>query len=200
MAEDRLRFLKSQMKFPQSVHNKPKWDLVLEKIKRLEKNSAILDIGFGHPFLSSFVGHEYDIYGVDVETEFLRNLDPSHYKCGNVEENIPFEDSKFDCIVMLELIEHLADTGNVYQEIKRVLKPGGIVLISTPNYSLFPSLLQKLLEMTYFRMFGKGYSHIGDHHINRYSKQRLFSELNQFFDSVVVRVFSYTIGLFAIGK
>ena len=66
MAEDKLKFLKSQMKFPQSVHNKPKWDLVLDQIKRLEKNSTILDIGFGHPFLSGFVGHEYDIYGVDV--------------------------------------------------------------------------------------------------------------------------------------
>lgn len=198
MADDRLSFLKSQLKFPQSIHNRSKWNLVLEQIRRLDKHSTVLDVGFGHPFLSDFVGQDYDIYGIDVEPEFLRNLDPEHFRYGNVEERIPYENNKFDCVVMLEVIEHLANVDNACQEIKRVLKPGGVLLMSTPNHSFFSALLWQVIESTYFRIFGKGYKNIGEHHINRYSKSRLFSELKQYFDRVEIRIFGYTLGLLAI--
>ena len=200
MAEDRLSFLKTQLRFPQSLYNRPKWNLVLEHIRKLDRQSEILDIGFGYPFLANFVGQEYDIYGIDNEPEFLRNLDETHYRQGNIEEQIPFEDNKFDCVVMLELIEHLANVNRAYEEIRKVLKPGGVVLISTPNYSLLPGLLWKAIESTYFRMFAKGYSKIEEHHTNKYSKHRLSSELRQYFDYVEVRAFSYKLGLFAICK
>jgi len=121
-----------------------------------------------------------------------------HYRLGNVEKQIPFEDSKFGCVVILELIEHLANVNRAYQEIRRVLKPGGTVLISTPNYSLLSGLLWGAIELTYFRLFAKGYSNIEEHHTNKYSKHRLSSELKRYFDHVEVRTFSYGLGLFAI--
>ena len=45
-----------------------------------------------------------------------------------------FEDNSFDRIISFQVIEHIKDDLLFLQEIKRVLKPGGIALITTPNY------------------------------------------------------------------
>jgi SAM-dependent methyltransferase len=42
-------------------------------------------------------------------------------------------DNSFDCVVSFQVIEHIHDDGFFLQEIHRVLKPGGIALITTPN-------------------------------------------------------------------
>jgi len=66
MAEDRLSFLKTQLIFPQSLYNRPKWNLVLKHVRQLNKDSEILDIGFGYPFLSNFVGGANTKYMVSI--------------------------------------------------------------------------------------------------------------------------------------
>jgi len=51
--------------------------------------------------------------------------------------DLPFEDKSFDVVICRELIEHVSDEQKVYSEIKRVLKPEGYLLITTPNaYSI----------------------------------------------------------------
>jgi SAM-dependent methyltransferase len=46
---------------------------------------------------------------------------------------LPFSDCCADVVVMSELIEHLVDTDAAVDEVRRVLRPGGILLLSTPN-------------------------------------------------------------------
>jgi O-antigen biosynthesis protein len=46
---------------------------------------------------------------------------------------LPFPDSSFDTVVSMETIEHIPDDRVFAQELKRVLRPGGRVLLSTPN-------------------------------------------------------------------
>ena len=49
-------------------------------------------------------------------------------------ENIPFEDDQLDLIMLCEILEHMpADPMFVLAEINRVLKPGGLLLLTTPN-------------------------------------------------------------------
>lgn len=48
-------------------------------------------------------------------------------------QTLPFEDHVFDVVVSLETLEHLDDAEMFLQEIKRVLKPGGTVILSCPN-------------------------------------------------------------------
>jgi SAM-dependent methyltransferase len=200
LAEDKLSFLKSQLTFPQSIYNKPKWKLVLKHIKSLNTGAMVLDIGFGYPFLDGFIGRNYNIYGIDVSSDSLGGLDPAHYKYGNIEEKIPFEDKSFDCVVMLELIEHFTNLIMAFGEIKRVLKPKGIVIVSTPNYSFLPGLFWATVEATYFRLFAKGYSNIEEHHINKYNRKRLCSDLSQYFDRLEIKTFGFGLGLLAVCK
>jgi ubiquinone/menaquinone biosynthesis C-methylase UbiE len=53
-------------------------------------------------------------------------------------QNLPFSDASFDVVVSFETIEHLKDQEKYLSEIKRVLKSGGLAIISTPNNLVFP--------------------------------------------------------------
>ncbi|HKU68483.1 MAG TPA: class I SAM-dependent methyltransferase [Candidatus Baltobacteraceae bacterium] len=51
----------------------------------------------------------------------------------NVEKALPFADESFDCVVFGEVIEHLVDPDAALQNISRVLKAGGHLILTTPN-------------------------------------------------------------------
>jgi ubiquinone/menaquinone biosynthesis C-methylase UbiE len=53
---------------------------------------------------------------------------------------IPFGDNTFDYIVSSEVIEHTPDPYKAIQELYRVIKPGGILVLSTPNKIWYPAL------------------------------------------------------------
>jgi SAM-dependent methyltransferase len=77
----------------------------------------------------------WDVYGVEVDAEsvdFARRklgLDVYH---GTVDEP-HFPDDYFDVVTMWDVIEHLHDPFETLLEIRRILKPGGKLIISTPN-------------------------------------------------------------------
>ena len=47
--------------------------------------------------------------------------------------DLPFEDASFDCVTLQEVIEHLEGAATALKEVNRVLRPGGTLLLSTPN-------------------------------------------------------------------
>ncbi len=51
----------------------------------------------------------------------------------NMEESFPFKDNSFDAVTCLEGIEHVLDGYRLLSELVRVLRPGGTIIISTPN-------------------------------------------------------------------
>lgn len=65
-----------------------------------------------------------------------------HYDLAAVRGNLvamPFGDGTFDAIVSLQTIEHLWDQGAFVAECARVLRPGGLLVLTTPNRLTFPS-------------------------------------------------------------
>ena len=55
----------------------------------------------------------------------------------NLESPLPFADHSFHCVVLLEVIEHISLAEQLLLEIRRVLVPGGYLLLSTPNFAWF---------------------------------------------------------------
>lgn len=72
---------------------------------------------------------------------------------------LPFSENLFDCVVITEVLEHLITPYRALEEIHRVLKSNGILIISVPNNLNFSNLLMHLLKI---------YRQTGSAHINFY--------------------------------
>jgi ubiquinone/menaquinone biosynthesis C-methylase UbiE len=84
------------------------------------------------------------LVGMDYDLPSLRNHRSISLKVrGNIND-LPFPDSYFDLVTANMVVEHLADPREQFQEVNRILKPGGRFLFHTPNTLGHPTLLAKL--------------------------------------------------------
>jgi 2-polyprenyl-3-methyl-5-hydroxy-6-metoxy-1,4-benzoquinol methylase len=110
------------------VHEK-----VLEYLKD-KPRGKLLDIptGFGSPAKQlSEAGFDVSCCDIDTSQFMLKELTVS---VGDLNAAIPYADHEFDYVCFLEAIEHTENPYNAVREIARVLKPGGTLIMSTPNY------------------------------------------------------------------
>ena len=67
----------------------------------------------------------------------------------NLNNDLPFRPAQFDLVLLLEVIEHLADIPHALGEIARVTKPGGVAIVTTPNRLNVSSRIHYLLSGYY---------------------------------------------------
>lgn len=99
------------------------------------RSGRILDIGCGsYPYFLSHTAFEEKFAVEQLQPNYLFK-DINWYQIDlNLEPKLPFEDNFFSAVTLLAVIEHL-DPGKIvklFQEIYRVLSPGGIVVVTTP--------------------------------------------------------------------
>lgn len=98
-----------------------------ELARRLDARSglAVVDVGCGErPYEELFDGHCAEYVGVD-------SRDGPRVDVVAGGEALPFEDDRFDCAICTQLLEHADDPTAVVAELRRVLRPGGLALVST---------------------------------------------------------------------
>jgi len=128
-----------------------------------EKISNILDVGARNNNFLSFFPDSVKKYGVDLFKEKGKAKNKGIIsKIADVEREIPFGDGFFDAIFAGDIIEHLFDTDAFLQECSRVLKPGGAIVITTPNLCSLNNLVFILRQrQLYFVDFDRqGYTHL----------------------------------------
>lgn len=70
-----------------------------------------------------------------IKSEYYDDIKRAEYKNGIRSEdlqNLSFEDNYFDCVIALDVFEHIPDPFKAFSEVKRVLKKGGIGIITVP--------------------------------------------------------------------
>jgi 2-polyprenyl-3-methyl-5-hydroxy-6-metoxy-1,4-benzoquinol methylase len=98
----------------------------------------MLDVGCGEGYyVRDAIEEDIDAYAIDISTHALENAlveVKDRITFGSITE-IPFGDEEFDVMTPFDVIEHIhpKDTLNMIQEIRRVLKPDGIIIITTPS-------------------------------------------------------------------
>jgi len=106
------------------------------------KPKIVLDVGCGDGLLLSLCDDEIEKHGLDISDNNLNNDKAIIYKKHDVSEGLPYENAKFDVVHSSELIEHVKDTIFFIKECKRVLKPGGRMIISTPNLHYWRNIIE----------------------------------------------------------
>jgi SAM-dependent methyltransferase len=96
----------------------------------------------------------------------------------NIEcDKFPFKDGEFDAVLFCEIIEHLLiDPVAVIQEIKRVLKPTGVLVLTTPNVSRLENVSKMIAGANIYDPYS-GYGYYGRHN-REYNKHELYLLLN----------------------
>lgn len=107
----------------------------------LSNNQRILDLGCGRGFYLKAINQlnpELKLTGLDINPEYLNaakeTIDSPRIKFIKGDAtNLPFENNSFDQIIASEILEHIKEDERVIEEVYRVLKPGGKVIITVPN-------------------------------------------------------------------
>lgn len=164
-----------------ALRRRARW--ILEKIK-LKKPSSILDVGCGDGFylyLLHSLFPKAKIIGVDIDRNAIKSAIRNtkgrdvRLKYGNVCD-LKFKDNSFDVVLASEVLEHLKEDKKGLKNIYRVLKPGGLVLVSVPNcsYPLFWDPVNWFLERVMHKHIKSGFwAGIWNQHMRLYSKDEL---------------------------
>lgn len=110
----------------------------------LGRQGRFLDVGCGRgEVVWAARERGWDAEGCDLSEDFVRYaLEVNGVKAHAATlEQISYPDASFDVVTMVEVIEHLYDPAETVKELSRVIRPGGLVYISTPNEeSVYQSL------------------------------------------------------------
>jgi 2-polyprenyl-3-methyl-5-hydroxy-6-metoxy-1,4-benzoquinol methylase len=157
-------------------------------VGRLKAGERVLDVGCGEGhFAAELARAGVEVVGIDVAAEPLRRArarDPAlDLRQVPAEGAWPLEDACFDAVWAGEVIEHVADTAGWLSEVRRVLRSGGSLLLSTPNHGR----LQMLSWALRARAFEAHFDPRADH-LRFYTRRALTELLGDFgFDDVEVR-------------
>jgi dolichol-phosphate mannosyltransferase len=135
------------------------------------ESSPRLDIGCGS---SRIIQSHPESVGLDLEISKLRYLRRTnrHLVRGTC-FRLPFADHSFSSVVNSQVIEHVPYDRNIFLEMNRVMKPGGTLVIGTPDYG---RAAWRIVERIYKLVLPYAY---GDEHITHYTRYRLTEELAQ---------------------
>ena len=144
----------------------------------LKEGSRILEIGCGagNLLIQASVRGSYPI-GLDLSLQALtfvwsrlREVESAPdairgFACiQSVGETLPFMDASVDCVILSEVIEHLEAPQVSMEEASRVLRPGGRLLVTTPNYRSFWTLMEWTVDRLHMAPKMAGEQHISKFH------------------------------------
>jgi SAM-dependent methyltransferase len=129
----------------------------------------VLDVGCG---TSRIVYTLPNVVGFDISIAKLRWIRaPGRLLVQGSLSNIPFMDHSFDALICSEVIEHIPRQQVHLGQLIRVVRPGGILVIGTPDYA---RMRWRVLEWLYDRLIPGGYT---SEHVNPYTHDELRHEL-----------------------
>lgn len=125
---------------------------------------CVLDLGCGNgAYTLPIAAQGCNVLAVDVQRAMLRALQQrlpralstSTHLCQASAERLPFRHAAFDAVVMIAVLPMTPRPAQVLREVRRVLKPGGVLVVSeevfAPEY-VPPSKTQRWLESAGFRV------------------------------------------------
>jgi SAM-dependent methyltransferase len=159
---------KDNIGVPQNINSRAFWDDKMESEKQILNKSPIyqdklrivtsyitkskgcvLDIGVGYGDVEEILAKNKDLklFGIDISQVSIKYLQDNYkgtFKLAGIFK-IPFKSGFFDFALILDVLEHIPSIKifEAYTEVKRVIKPGGLLIISVPVNEHLKELLIK---------------------------------------------------------
>ena len=120
--------------------------LYREKIREvLRPGDRVLDAGCGRYLrLCKELSNVAEMVGIDLETTLETDNEKAPFGIRGDLSRLPFCSDAFDVVVSRSVVEHLSHPPAVFREFFRILRPGGIVIMVTPNKYDYVSLIANL--------------------------------------------------------
>lgn len=110
----------------------------------LNGSDTVLDAGCGEGYGSNLIsGHAGKVVGIDISAVTIQTAGRK-YNRANLRyfpsdgKRMALKPGLFDICCSFEVFEHISNVGDYLSEIRRVLKPGGKLIVSTPNRETYP--------------------------------------------------------------
>ena len=155
-----MKMSKFEKKF---VNSKKHAQTNIKKIEQLFQNidlsniHNVLEVGCGAGMLANYLTEKYQmtVAGTDVDPEQIELA--KEYQKGNNRLNffpadatdLPLKNSEFDLVLSFMVMHHITNWKKAFEEINRVLKPGGIFIIKDLSFSKITSNILNLLSDNY---------------------------------------------------
>lgn len=133
-------------------------DILLKELDNMpKKNVKILDLGSGKGDFSNILKDKgFEVYAADMANNpFKNNI---HYKKCDFNKGLPYPKNFFDIVIAMEVIEHIENPWFFLDQIYKITKPKGLVIITTPNPENYVSRLTYLF-LKRFVSFGPDLSY-----------------------------------------
>ena len=105
----------------------------------------VLEVGCGLGYTTYALNSEpqkYDALGIDISETAIsqaRSKYGNHFVCEDIIEYASENESSFDAVILVEIIEHLPNIFPFLQALFRLIKKGGCLILTTPNRSAYPN-------------------------------------------------------------
>lgn len=113
------------------------------RLARVRPGAAVLDIGSRDGGLRRWLPPDVRYQGMDITPEFAG----PDIVIRDVSEGIPFADGSFDHVFCIEVLEHVPNPYGALTDMHRVLRPGGVLVLSVPNPYHVKELIWNLLRI-----------------------------------------------------
>ncbi len=147
----------------------------IRRLRRLKQGGSLLDVGCGKgDFLMSIDESRWELYGIELSPNAAerarRATERATIVSGDTLDVVcEWADSSFDAVTMWATLEHLPDPVKTLIEIRRLLRPDGVLLFSVPNMASWEA-----------RFFGNRWFHLDvPRHLHHFSMPVLSALLNR---------------------
>ncbi len=143
---------------------------------RLARSKRVLDAGCGTGYGSALLAEDaLEVFGIDVAPEAVDHA-REHYSAQNLYfaqascAALPVASGSLDLLVAFEVIEHIAEWREFLAEARRVLRPSGQFVVSTPNKNYYTS--------------SRGASGVNPYHVHEFTYEEFIEELTHVFPNI----------------
>jgi 2-polyprenyl-3-methyl-5-hydroxy-6-metoxy-1,4-benzoquinol methylase len=147
-----FKLVEQYEQFGQKTTRKKNFSNAWRKKKTLElvEGRTVLEIGTAEGWLTrELVEQAETVVSCDISMSYLQRAQKAGIQAEFLRVDahvLPFDQSLFDCIILTEVIEHVFSPFRVLEEIGRVMKPEGFLILSTPNNLSVSNVLRHVFK------------------------------------------------------